>query len=154
MQLFDIIGPGPSGYKTKTTKIERPAAPKGIKTPIVLKGNGNFEDCIVPLTLSDEQYQDAIEEKPSFEETIIKLCNNMADFLIAKNTKYGNSALEPLQIFSHSSSGDQLNNRIDDKLSRIKNSEEPRKNDIVDLIGYLHLKLIDEGWTDFQELID
>lgn len=136
-----------------TTETEHPGVPKGVKTHITIKDKGNFEYCIVPLTLTDEQYNEAIKDKP-FEETITELCNNMAKFLIAKNTKYGNSALEPLQIFSHSSSGDQLNNRIDDKLSRIKNSEGPRKNDIVDLIGYLHLKLIDEGWTDFRELID
>jgi len=45
-------------------------------------------------------------------------------------------------------------NRIDDKLSRIKNSEELRKNDVVDLMGYLVLLCIKKGWMNFKDLID
>ena len=63
------------------------------------------------------------------------------DLLIAKNQKYGNSALEPLGVFSKLDSKEGLLVRIDDKLKRIKNgSLEKDDEDVVnDLIGYLIL---------------
>jgi hypothetical protein len=76
----------------------------------------------------------------------------LRDFLVAKNEAYGNSALEPLRIFAKGESA--IEQRIDDKLSRIKNSADLRKNDVVDLIGYLVLISIRNRWTDMKELID
>jgi hypothetical protein len=68
------------------------------------------------------------------------------DLLIAKNQKYGNSALEPLGVFSQLSAKEGLLVRIDDKLKRIKNgSLEKDDEDVVnDLIGYLVLLKINE----------
>lgn len=82
------------------------------------------------------------------------VCVNLALFLKSKNDKYGNSALAPVRIFSKSASEDQILNRIDDKLSRIKNSEELRKNDVVDLMGYLVLVCVKKGWLSFKDLLD
>ena len=61
--------------------------------------------------------------------------------LIAKNQKYGNSAIEPLGIFSDLSPEEGLNVRIDDKLKRIKNGSLDKDDEDVinDLIGYLVL---------------
>lgn len=63
------------------------------------------------------------------------------DLLIEKNLKYGNSALEPLGVFSQLSAKDGLLVRIDDKLKRIKNGTLDRDDEDVinDLIGYLVL---------------
>jgi hypothetical protein len=63
------------------------------------------------------------------------------ELLITKNLKYGNSALEPLGVFSKLSAKDGLLVRIDDKLKRIKNgSLEKDDEDVInDLIGYLVL---------------
>ena len=67
--------------------------------------------------------------------------DEIRDLLIAKNQKYGNSALEPLGVFSQLSAKEGLLVRIDDKLKRIKNgSLEKDDEDVVnDLIGYLVL---------------
>jgi hypothetical protein len=67
--------------------------------------------------------------------------DEIRDLLIAKNQKYGNSALEPLGVFSQLSAKQGLLVRIDDKLKRIKNgSLEKDDEDVVnDLIGYLVL---------------
>lgn len=71
------------------------------------------------------------------------ICDEVADMLIEKNTKYGNSALDPKRIFSSSDTVEQLNVRIDDKLSRIANQNESDDEDAeLDLIGYLILKRI------------
>ena len=52
------------------------------------------------------------------------------------------------------SSAEAILVRLDDKLSRIKNSPELRKNDIFDMIGYLTLLAVQKNWTNFDELID
>jgi hypothetical protein len=68
------------------------------------------------------------------------------ELLVSKNLKYGNSALEPLGVFSQLSAKEGLLVRIDDKLKRIKNgSLEKDDEDVInDLIGYLVLLKIDQ----------
>ena len=44
--------------------------------------------------------------------------------------------------------------RLDDKVKRVKNSKELRKNDIIDLTGYLVLLCIEKDWLNFDDLID
>jgi hypothetical protein len=67
--------------------------------------------------------------------------DEIRDLLIAKNRKYGNSALEPLGVFSQLCAKEGLLVRIDDKLKRIKNGSLERDDEDVinDLIGYLVL---------------
>ena len=60
--------------------------------------------------------------------------------LIEKNISYGDSALNPIRIFSTADPTEQLKVRIDDKLNRVKNNQGfAGDNDIDDLIGYLLL---------------
>ena len=67
-------------------------------------------------------------------------CHEIAHMLIEKNIAYGNSALDPVRIFSKAGPREQLHVRIDDKLNRLmKGTEYPGDNDIDDLIGYLVL---------------
>lgn len=78
-------------------------------------------------------------EAPSGHK-IITECLDTAEMLIGKNISYGNSALEPIRIFSKADSKEQIRVRIDDKLNRIQNDQAfPGDNDIDDLIGYLIL---------------
>jgi hypothetical protein len=77
------------------------------------------------------------------------------DLLIEKNLKYGNSALEPLGVFSQLSAKEGLLIRIDDKLKRIKNGSLERDDEDVinDLIGYLVLlKIHANQESSFDEL--
>jgi hypothetical protein len=77
------------------------------------------------------------------------------DLLIEKNLKYGNSALEPLGVFSQLSAKEGLLVRIDDKLKRIKNGTLDRDDEDVinDLIGYLVLlKIHANQESSFDEL--
>lgn len=74
---------------------------------------------------------------------ILTVCIDLAAFLAGKNISYGDSALNPIGIFSKASPREQMFNRIDDKLNRIKNgSEYPGDDTIVDLVGYLILLLV------------
>jgi hypothetical protein len=82
------------------------------------------------------------------ESTSMKIINTMEEiklFLIKKNDQYGDSALEPIRIFSKADKSEQLKVRIDDKLNRLVqgNANIESDTDVVkDLIGYLVLLLI------------
>jgi hypothetical protein len=80
-------------------------------------------------------------DKNFFAVQVGVVLDEINDLLIAKNQKYGNSALEPLGVFSQLSAKEGLLVRIDDKLKRIKNgSLEKDDEDVInDLIGYLVL---------------
>lgn len=90
-----------------------------------------------------------------FSEKVTAVLDEIKDLLIAKNQKYGNSALEPLGVFSKLSAEDGLLVRIDDKLKRIKNGSLDRDDEDVvnDLIGYLVLlKVIENSKRNYDEL--
>ena len=71
---------------------------------------------------------------------IWQVCFDLAEMLVEKNKSYGDSALDPVRIFSKSNPIEQLHVRIDDKLSRLmKGTQYIGDNDIDDLIGYLVL---------------
>ena len=76
-----------------------------------------------------------------FAVQVTIVLDEIRDLLIAKNQKYGNSALEPLGVFSQLSAKEGLLVRIDDKLKRIKNGSLQKDDEDVinDLIGYLVL---------------
>jgi len=77
------------------------------------------------------------------EDNIKAVMSKIEDMLIAKNRAYGDSALEPVRIFSKTDNIEQLYVRIDDKLSRIQRGHEyPGDDTVNDLIGYLVLLLI------------
>lgn len=75
------------------------------------------------------------------QERIKKVGQEVIDLLIEKNESYGNSALEPANIFAKGSAVENLCSRIDDKLMRIKNRgiSDSTEDTIKDLIGYLIL---------------
>jgi hypothetical protein len=115
---------------------------QGGKNPYVLNGGGITNDNHL------EAYYTKIEEKESsFKELFDSLC----EMVETKDKRYGNAALKPLDIFAkHHNYG----SRLDEKLARVKNSEELRKNDVADLIGGLALICKDKGWNNFYDQID
>ena len=81
------------------------------------------------------------------QELIAIECDFIKKMLIQKNKDYGNSAINPTQIFSSANHLELINIRIDDKLSRIKNRITKKTFDedtVLDLIGYLILKRVAE----------
>lgn len=76
------------------------------------------------------------------QHQIAKTCDSVRDLLLDKNAKYGDSALNPVRVFSKADTIEQLLVRIDDKLNRIKSGAGLLATDedvLVDLIGYLVL---------------
>lgn len=76
------------------------------------------------------------------QNDIKNICNKISEILVYKNKMYGNSILEPKNIFYKGNSITSILIRLDDKIGRVTNSEVIRVNDIVDIIGYLVLLLI------------
>lgn len=76
-------------------------------------------------------------------DLIQQKCTDLATFLCEKNAAYGNSALEPVNIFAKASAVEQIAVRIDDKLNRLMKGREYAGDDtFLDVAGYLVLYLI------------
>ncbi len=86
------------------------------------------------------QYDDFLTDT---QTAIADICDEIKTMLLEKNRKYGNSALEPVRIFSKSNPDEQIRVRLDDKLSRIASNQDDEDEDpIKDLTGYLILLLV------------
>lgn len=72
-----------------------------------------------------------------FESDVRSVLQEIGDMLIEKNRAYGNSALDPVRIFSKASTVEQILVRIDDKLSRLARGSAAGEDVEWDLLGYL-----------------
>lgn len=78
-------------------------------------------------------------------KVIMEVCDSIKDMLISKNISYGSSFSHPMRVFSNAPTDEQINVRIDDKLSRIKNKGGyAGDNDLEDLAGYIILKMVNQ----------
>lgn len=109
----------------------------------------------VSFTELQEVLSEKIEEEkgcPTEKESdFMQIARGLAGLLEYKNKQYGNSALNPINVFAGKS---KVGYRADDKISRIQNSEVLRKNDVTDLMGYLILICKENGWLTFDEFKD
>lgn len=90
-------------------------------------------------------------QEERFNELKNSVLNNVSEVLIEKNRKYGNAALEPIGLFYKGDSVASIAIRIDDKVSRVRNADELRKNDMFDLLGYSLLLGISQNYWDIPE---
>ena len=81
------------------------------------------------------------------KKKIQQACDGIKALLVSKNEKYGDSALQPLGVFSKLNSAEAINARIYDKLSRIANVglNDATEDTLDGLIGYLLLLKIAVG---------
>ena len=72
---------------------------------------------------------------------ILDVAGEVTNLLLEKNAAYGDSALNPVGIFSKGNAIESLCARIDDKLMRIKSKgiTDATEDTVQDLIGYLIL---------------
>lgn len=76
----------------------------------------------------------------SFEVEVKEVLEEVGRGLIAKNAAYGDSALQPLRVFSRADAVEGIRVRLDDKLSRLARGDGSGDEDAVgDLLGYLVL---------------
>ena len=89
---------------------------------------------------SKEELKEA-DQQNKFGKKLLTVTNEVTNLLISKNKAYGDTALNPPQIFSKLSSTEAIRARIDDKISRIQNKgiNDQTEDTVNDLIGYLLL---------------
>lgn len=75
------------------------------------------------------------------QDYILEVSTEVTNLLLEKNDAYGDSALNPVGIFSRGDAVESLCARIDDKLMRIKSRgiTDATEDTVQDLIGYLIL---------------
>ena len=83
------------------------------------------------------------EESPklNFDWHLDKVAKQITDLLKSKNKAYGNTALNPSNVFSKLDATEAICARLDDKLARIKNKgiNDKTEDTVDDIIGYLLL---------------
>lgn len=72
-------------------------------------------------------------------EKLDQVLNETREMLIGKNKAYGNSALDPVRVFSQASPREQLLVRLDDKLSRVMRGSDAGEDVVRDMLGYIVL---------------
>ena len=70
---------------------------------------------------------------------IAEECDALKALLLQRNAVYGNSALDPVRLFSKASPVEQILVRLDDKLSRLARGTAAGEDVEQDLLGYLVL---------------
>lgn len=85
-----------------------------------------------------------VPENADFGWHLDKVSKSITDLLKEKNAAYGNTALNPLGIFSKLGASEAIKARIDDKLARISNKglNDDTEDTARDLVGYLLLLLM------------
>lgn len=79
-------------------------------------------------------------DEKSFAEDLSTVLVEVQQMLLQKNAAYGDSALEPVQLFSKGLGKDAgIRVRIDDKLSRLSRGSAAGEDVEHDLLGYLVL---------------
>lgn len=77
----------------------------------------------------------------TFREECEAVCRDLVEMLVEKNARYGDSALNPLRVFSRAGALEQIDVRLDDKLSRLARGTGEENEDVRrDLLGYLVLR--------------
>jgi hypothetical protein len=108
-------------------------------------GNENQE----PLPLTEPISSDSAEDE------IRAVCRDLEAMLVEKNRKYGNSALNPVRVFSKADPVEQIRVRLDDKLSRLRSAQTDEDEDPeFDLMGYLVLLRIAKRRQRAQQASD
>ena len=95
------------------------------------------------MLLSKEELMKEEEESPklNFDWHLDKVSKQITDLLKSKNKAYGNTALNPSNVFSKLDATEAICARLDDKLARIKNKgiNDKTEDTVDDIIGYLLL---------------
>lgn len=97
------------------------------------------EERVVPPPVAPLPPKQEPPPKPDSQKEIAEICDAVKAMLLEKNRAYGDSALDPVRIFSKADPVEQIHVRIDDKLSRLARGTAAGEDVINDLLGYFVL---------------
>ena len=151
-RIYRLQAQGTSSKRNGGRKPKNQPKQKIINEPYLKKIMGSSQwGTNLPTHLNIDKYNKAQEQaKPvkGQDESSFKISKTMGEitkFLLDKNDQYGDSALQPIRIFSRADKTEQLKVRIDDKLNRLMQGNASLESDedvVKDLIGYLVLLLV------------
>ena len=98
--------------------------------------------------------EQATQKLTQVQQMIVAECDGIKEMLLQKNAAYGNSALDPVRIFSRASSVEQINVRLDDKLSRLSRGNNAGEDVELDIMGYLVLRRIARKLVDSNKSVE
>lgn len=101
--------------------------------------------CVLLRVASTQKWRPGEYVRADVDRAIDRVCRETRDLLLEKNRAYGNSALDPVRIFSKADPGEQILVRIDDKLSRLARGQNAGEDVEQDFLGYLVLLLVCRG---------
>ena len=101
---------------------------------LIWEGGGPLEGYEVELVEEDDP-----TPENRFDADVREVVESLVELLVAKNRKYGDSALTPINVFSPGDAVTALKVRIDDKISRIGRGVGDDEDTVTDLMGYLVL---------------
>ena len=151
-RIYRLQAQGTISKRNGGRKPKNQSKEKIINEPYLKKIMGSSQwGTNLPSNLMIDKYNKAQEQaKPvkGQDESSFKISKTMGEitqFLLDKNDQYGDSALQPIRIFSRADKTEQLKVRIDDKLNRLMQGNASLESDedvVKDLIGYLVLLLV------------
>ena len=90
----------------------------------------------------------------TFQQKVHTVLADLEKMLVEKNRAYGDSALNPVRVFSTADTTEQIRVRIDDKLSRLARGKAAGEDVRRDLIGYLVLlELAENEWKPQEAMV-
>lgn len=84
----------------------------------------------------------------SLPDAVAAWLQTVADTVRERNASYGDSAIDPVRVFSRAPSDEQLRVRIDDKLSRVARGAGATPDTLVDLAGYIAILAVVQHRAD------
>lgn len=80
----------------------------------------------------------------SIQSLIAQECDDLKEFILDKDRKYGSSVLKPMKVFSQADTKERIYSRLDDKICRLANGKDNNEDTIHDILGYLILLRVAE----------
>ena len=124
--------------KKKATGVKM-SKPPGLEFDTPYTANTTYNDYYWDVDRNRDPWK--VPESADFGWHLDKVVEQITKLLKSKNKAYGNTALNPTNIFSKLSASEAICARIDDKLARISNKgiNDETEDTVDDLIGYLLL---------------
>lgn len=88
------------------------------------------------------------------QAAIAEECDAVKALLLKKNQAYGNSAIDPLRVFSKASPEEQIRVRLDDKPSRLSRGEAAGEDVLLDIMGYIVLLRVSRRFQEARDRVN
>jgi hypothetical protein len=97
---------------------------------------------VLPVEECGHRTDESDAGQDRFVSDLDKVLGEIRVMLVNKNRAYGNAVIDPLRVFSKADRIEQINVRMDDKLSRMVRGKDAGEDPELDLLGYMIIKRV------------